>query len=403
MRTVSALTVSACAMALAACSQGAGGGALGPTTARPAPASSAAAPAPSAQANAIKTSGQIPPTDAASVAPAALTLAAVNGAQFTAASGPASDNAGDASASNTLGDGAAGPPDVAAEPTPVLIKAEVLLDRSNFAPGVIDGRMGENVHNALVAYDKAHGLPVSGELDAPTWQALTTADQAPVLQTYTITAADVAGPWTPDVGENFVKMADLKQLGYSSAQELLAARFHMDQDFLKALNPGADFGKAGTQITVVATGRDTLPEVASLDVNKATKSVTALDGAGKVLAVFPATVGSTERPSPKGTWKVKGVAQNPDYTYNPAKLTWGPKKAGKLHIAPGPHNPVGVVWIALTAPDYGIHGTPDAHLVGKTASHGCVRLTNWDAEELSKAVKPGVKVTFLTHAPRASG
>jgi lipoprotein-anchoring transpeptidase ErfK/SrfK len=106
-------------------------------------------------------------------------------------------------------------------------------------------------------------------------------------------------------------------------------------------------------------------------------------------------VGSTERPSPKGTWTVKGVAQNPDYVYDPSKLTWGPKRAGKLHIPPGPNNPVGVVWIALTAPDYGIHGSPDPHVIGKTASHGCVRLTNWDAEELSKAVKPGVKVTFL--------
>ena len=135
--------------------------------------------------------------------------------------------------------------------------------------------------------------------------------------------------------------------------------------------------------------------MASIDVDKAKAEVTAYDADHNVLAVFPATVGSTERPSPKGTWKVKGVAQNPDYTYDPSKLTWGPKHAGKLHIPPGPNGPVGVVWIALTAPDYGIHGTPDPRLIGKTASHGCVRLTNWDAERLSKAVKPGVKVTFL--------
>jgi lipoprotein-anchoring transpeptidase ErfK/SrfK len=255
--------------------------------------------------------------------------------------------------------------------------------------------MGENVHNALKAFDKAHGLPVSDELNAQTWQALT-ADTAPVLKVYTITAADIAGPYSPNVGEDFVKLSKLPAAGYTSVTEALAERFHMDGDFLTQLNPNADFSKAGTQLVVVDPGTGVLPEVASIDVSKATKSVTAYDANHKVVAVFPATVGSTERPSPKGTWKVKGVAQNPDYTYDPSKLTWGPKSAGKLHIPPGPNGPVGVVWIALTAPDYGIHGTPDPHTIGKTASHGCVRLTNWDAEELSKAVKPGVKVTFVT-------
>ncbi len=352
---------------LVACSQNVSGGGQGQaaTAAAPSPAASTPAAAPA--------SAQAGP----------LSLAAVNGAQFSSgqAAGGGDNN------SDVASQGKA--------PDPTLIKAEVLLDRANFAPGVIDGRMGENVKNALVAYDKAHDLPASTTLSPQTWAALS-ADKAPVLKTYTITPTDVAGPWTPDIGEDFVKMAALPQLGYSSPAEMLAERFHMDQTLLKTLNPSADFAKAGTQITVVDPGQATLGKVASLDVNKATKSVTALDESGKVVAVFPATVGSTERPSPKGTWKVKGVAQNPDYTYDPSKLTWGPKKAGKLHLAPGPHNPVGVVWIALTAPDYGIHGTPDAHLVGKTASHGCVRLTNWDAEELSKAVRPGVKVTFVT-------
>jgi lipoprotein-anchoring transpeptidase ErfK/SrfK len=287
-------------------------------------------------------------------------------------------------------------PNLAKLPSPTLIKAEVLLDRANFSPGVIDGRMGENVTNALIAYEKTHGLPASPDLTPQAWQALTAADRGPPLKVYTLTPQDVAGPWSPNVGEDFVKMSKLKTMGYTSALEMLAERFHMDQDLLKALNPNADLGKAGAQIVVVDPGAAVLPDVAAIDVNKHTKSVTALDAAGKVLAVFPATVGSTEKPSPKGVWKVKGVAQNPDYLYDPRKLTWGPRKHGKLHIPPGPNGPVGVVWIALTAPDYGIHGTPDPHLVGKTASHGCVRLTNWDAEELSHAVKPGVKVTFAS-------
>jgi lipoprotein-anchoring transpeptidase ErfK/SrfK len=353
------------ATVIVGCSQAVGGSdksAAAPPAAQPAPA---LAP---------------PPPGTAPNSP--LSLQAVNAATFTAP--PTQPNVPPQATSNA-----------SKTPDPALIKAEVLLDRANFAPGVIDGRMGENVQNALIAYDKAHGLTPSGRLDQPTWNALNAGDHTPVLMTYIITPQDVAGPWTPDVGENFVKMAALPSLGYTSELQMLAARFHMDQGLLTALNPGVDLSKPGARIVVVDPGQATLPPVDHIVVDKTTKSVAAYDASNQVVAVFPATVGSTERPSPKGTWKVKGVAQNPDYTYDPSKLTWGPKKAGKLHIPPGPNNPVGVVWIALTAPDYGIHGTPDPHVVGKTASHGCVRLTNWDAEVLSKAVKPGVKVTFV--------
>ena len=135
--------------------------------------------------------------------------------------------------------------------------------------------------------------------------------------------------------------------------------------------------------------------MARIEVSKAHAQVTAFDAAGAILAVYPATVGSTERPSPSGTHKVNGVAFNPDYVYDPAKLNWGPRGHGKLRIAPGPNGPVGVVWIDLNAPSYGIHGSPDPDKIGKTASHGCVRLTNWDAQALAHGVKPGVPVTFV--------
>ena len=345
-----------------------------------------------------------PPTAAKPqpASPAALSLATINNAQFSAAGVSGGDNttgAADNATGNETGNETGGSDGAVASkaPDPALVRAEVLLDRSNFKPGVIDGRMGENVADAIAAYAKVHSLPDTRVLTPQVWQSLTTADKAPVLVRYTLTAQDVAGPWTPGVGEDFVKMARLKSLGYANPREMLAERYHMDQDFLAALNPGADFAKAGTVLTVVDPGAAELPgEVAKLEVDKTTKSVTAYGADDKVMAVFPATVGSTERPSPRGVWKVKGVAQHPDYTYDPKKLHWGPRSAGKLHIPPGPNNPVGVVWIALTAPDYGIHGTPDPHVVGKTASHGCVRLTNWDAEELSKAVKPGLKVDFVS-------
>ncbi len=336
-------------------------------------------------------------SDASSV----LSLQAVNGAQFTAPAGGADTSGNETGGDNEVSGydnvsgnatGSAG----AKAPSPTLVRAEVLLDRANFSPGVIDGRMGENVKHAIMAYDQAHGLQPSGELDEATWKSLTSADNSPVLKTYTITQQDAAGPFSPAVGEDFVKMSKVQSLGYTSPLQMLSQRFHMDEQFLQALNPGADLSKAGTQIVVVDPGQGAVPQVKSLDVNKAMAQVVAYDESHKVVAVFPATVGSTSRPSPKGTWKVTGVSQNPDYMYDPSKLTWGPKHAGKLHIPPGPNNPVGVVWIALSAPDYGIHGSPDPHVIGKTASHGCVRLTNWDAEELSKAVKPGVKVTFVS-------
>ncbi len=378
------LLASVALMSLAACSQSGSA------------SNDAGKPAPAATPGADKAAATPSPS-----APTALSLQGVNSAQFAAATPePAGAETSDDNEingyDNATGNTTGAPEGGSKAPSPALVRAEVLLDRAAFSPGVIDGRMGENVKHALIAYDQTHGLQPSGELDEATWKSLTSADGAPVLKTYTITQQDAAGPYEPSVGEDFVKMSKVKALGYTSPLQMLSQRFHMDEQFLQALNPGADLSKAGTQITVVDPGQSTLPAVKTIDVNKKMAQVTAYDESHKVVAVFPATVGSTTRPSPKGTWKITGVSQNPDYMYDPSKLTWGPKHAGKLHIPPGPNNPVGVVWIALSAPDYGIHGSPDPHVIGKTASHGCVRLTNWDAEELSKAVKPGVKVTFVS-------
>ncbi len=287
--------------------------------------------------------------------------------------------------------------DKTAAPDPSLIKAEVLLDRARFSPGVIDGRPGTNFKNALSAYQAATHLPTTGAVDQATWNALVR-DGKPVAAAYTITPQDAAGPFAPDVGEDFVKLAALPQGPlYSRPSEMLAERFHMDEGLLTALNPGVDFGKAGSTIVVTQTGAAPFAkgDVKRVEVSKAHAEVTAFGDGDKVLAVYPATVGSTERPSPSGTHKVNGVAWNTDYTYDPSKLKWGPRKHGKLHVKPGPNGPVGVVWIALNAPDYGIHGTPDPSKIGKTASHGCVRLTNWDAVALAHGVKPGVEVTFV--------
>ena len=281
---------------------------------------------------------------------------------------------------------------------PVLIRAEVLLDRADFSPGVIDGLAGSNAKKAIAAFQAGQSLTPSGQLDAQTWTALTR-DTRPVVQSYTITAADVAGPFSPNVGEDFVKLAALPNgPTYVSPLQELAERFHMSQGLLQAMNPNANLSAAGTVIWVAAPGAPAFAkgDVKHIVVSKAKDQVFAYGDDEKLLAVYPATVGSTERPSPHGHHKINGVAWNPDYVYDPSKLKWGPRSHGKFTIKPGPEGPVGVVWMDINAPSYGIHGSPDPTLIGKTASHGCVRLTNWDALALAHGVKPGVPVDFVS-------
>ena len=288
----------------------------------------------------------------------------------------------------------------AAPATPIagrdaLIKAQVLLDRASFAPGVIDGQAGENVRQAIAAFEQAKGLTVDGQLDTEVWAALVAADATPVMQDYVITEADVAGPFVAKVPSDMAEMAKLETLAYSGPAEALAEKFHMDEKLLRALNPEADFAKAGTTILVARPAADELPsKVARIEVDKAEKELRAFDAAGVLLAVYPATVGSTDMPAPSGEWEVNTVAPAPTYTYDPSRLNFG-KGGKKLTIAAGPNNPVGGTWIDLTKDTYGIHGTPEPSKVGKVDSHGCVRLTNWDAARLAKAVEKGTKVVFV--------
>ena len=283
--------------------------------------------------------------------------------------------------------------------SPIFIKTQVLLDRARFSPGVIDGHKGENVANALKAFEKARSLKVDGELDEEVLEKLNEASSEPALVEYTIADEDVKGPFVK-IPDKFEEQAELDRLAYSSAEELLAEKFHMDLDLLKELNPGKRFDKAGETIVVANVARQGKPadearKVAKLEVVKSERVLRALADDGSIVAVYPASIGSEEKPAPSGSHTVRAVAKNPNYTYNPDYAFKGVKAKEKFEIKPGPNNPVGTVWIDLSVESFGIHGTSEPDKVGKAVSHGCVRLTNWDVEELAAMVKKGMPVVFL--------
>lgn len=280
--------------------------------------------------------------------------------------------------------------------SPVMAKVQVLLDRAGFSPGVVDARYGENVRFALRTFQEARGLPGDGELNAETFAALEQAGGPPVFARYVITAADVAGPFNASIPSKIPDQAKLEHLGFTSAAELIAERFHMDEQLLREMNPGVDFRTAGVAIHVANPARPAIAgTIARIEVDKNDKALRAYDEAGTLLAYYPATIGSEEQPSPSGSMTVNGVARNPTFTYDPKKLDYNQDIKTKTTVAAGPNNPVGLVWIDLSKPTYGIHGSPEPDVIAKTQSNGCVRLSNWDALHLAAAVKPGVKVTFV--------
>lgn len=273
------------------------------------------------------------------------------------------------------------------------IAVQVLLDRSTHSPGVIDGYMGANTRRAIRYYRKANGLSEGDAIDDELWNSLSGDGAKGIFRTYTVTESDLKQEFA-DNPDTFTKMAQAEQLSFETPLEMFGERFHMAQDFLRALNPDADFGKAGTKLVIVEGGDQKLSAtVARIEIRKSENSVALLDKDGELVASYPATIGSDEFPSPDGSMDVKAIASAPKYYFEPSSNAWGPDE--RLTIPPGPNNPVGGTWIDLSKDGYGIHGTPDPKMIGKSASHGCVRLTNWDAEEVAKAVATGTPVEFL--------
>jgi lipoprotein-anchoring transpeptidase ErfK/SrfK len=278
-------------------------------------------------------------------------------------------------------------------PGPSMVKLQVLLDRAHFSPGEIDGMSGENVDKAVAAYAASQNLQgMSEEL----WQKLTSGFDGDVIVDYTISEADTKGPFADKIPPKMEEMKDLPTLAYTSPREKLAERFHMSPELLEALNPGKKFDKAGETISVANVSQDGLPEkVRRIEVDKTKQTLKAFSESGEIIAVFPVTAGSKEKPAPDGVLTVTSINKDPTYRYNPDYKFKGVKTRDAFTIKPGPNNPVGSMWIGLNREGYGIHGTPEPSKVSKSESHGCIRMTNWDALKLGTGVKKGVKVEFI--------
>jgi lipoprotein-anchoring transpeptidase ErfK/SrfK len=318
------------------------------------------------------------------------------------------------------------------------LAVQIMLDRAGFSPGEIDGKPGANLKRATTAFQRAHGLPTSGQVDQITWQRLSEGGQTP-LTTYALTDADVAGPFVSDIPTDLMAQSKLMALGYRNALEALGEKFHVSPALLQQLNRGAAFRTAGEQIVVPnvepfdrealgakpeassrgrgqARGRGAAAEgrgrgqaevsegrgrgqaeaasAVTIAVTKSTSSLTVEDASGRVLFHAPVTSGSEHDPLPIGTWKVTTVQRMPVFNYNP-DLFWDANPAhSKAKIPAGPNNPVGVAWIDLSKEHYGIHGAPEPSRIGHAQSHGCVRLTNWDAARVLQWAQAGTAVVF---------
>jgi lipoprotein-anchoring transpeptidase ErfK/SrfK len=279
---------------------------------------------------------------------------------------------------------------------------EVLLDREGFSPGQIDGKRGPNVSRALAAFQQAHNLTSTGEPDCDTWHALGGESSGPRTVAYTVTEDDLKGPFTTTIPRDLIAQATFPELGYTSALEALSERFHVSPALLLQMNHRARLVVA-RQIQVPAVipfdpnakpSPDSAAADVTISVSRDESAMRATHADGTLMFFAPVTTGSEHDPLPTGTWKVTGIDWHPVFHYNPALFWDANPKDSKATLKAGPNNPVGVVWINLDLPHYGLHGTPEPGDIGHTESHGCVRLTNWDAARLAALVHRGTPVMF---------
>ena len=270
---------------------------------------------------------------------------------------------------------------------------QLALEREGFSPGLIDGNPGRKTALATAHFQRANGLPASGKLDAAT-SALLRVDPEGALATYTIQDADAALVVPPP--KKWVEKSKAKLLGYESLADCVAEKFHCSEALLASLNPGTRTGnlKIGDTLTVPAVQTPKSLYANRLEINLSEKTIRAFEG-DMLVALFHCSIAKDAAKRPSGEARITGVTNNPSYSFDPAMWPEVKDVKQKLLIPPGPRNPVGLCWMALSRPGYGIHGTPNPEMIGKTGSHGCFRLTNWDAVRLGKMVSSGTSVKFL--------
>lgn len=297
-----------------------------------------------------------------------------------------------------------------------VMHVQVLLDKLGFGPGVIDGKGGMSLKAALSGFQRSRDLPVTGEIDPATLKALYPYRAIRPIRVLALSPGDIAGPFVGPLPDDPALQAKLPTMGYANAVEGLAEKFHTTPATLAALNPGAQI-RPGARLrfpnalpssraydpklkpdwrqTLSSLNVDAVqPQAERIVVDKSEGVLKVYDAADKLIAQFPATMGSTHDPLPIGNWKIQGAAYNPPFHYNP-NLFWDASSSDKKQLLPpGPNGPVGVIWLDLDKPHYGIHGTSSPETIGRAESHGCIRLTNWDAARLSLMVKPGTPAKF---------
>ena len=277
---------------------------------------------------------------------------------------------------------------------PMVIRAQILLDRARFSPGEIDGVYGQDLGIAVKGYQEEHKLEPSGIIDAVMWKQLN-ADQRQLLESYTITLADERGPFEK-IPKDVKEQAKLKSMSYETPNEKFGERFHTSPELLSRLNPGKNFAKPGEVLEVPNVWRRPPATLAArVVVSKSKRTVTALGAHDAVLAQYPATLGGPHDPLPIGEWKIISVTPNPWFFWDAGRF-WNVDPAkGLAKLLPGPNNPAGSVWMGLSKEHYGIHGSPEPGAVRHGESYGCIRLTNWDAEDLSHMVRRGITASLV--------